>query len=98
VAYQIVTLKDSELDRARRDGLVRPDVPRAAVIKFKKALRTPKQSKTSSKQQVRALVTKYQRLKERLHDLETKLKASGIDPNDLTREEQTVDVIAEQVN
>jgi hypothetical protein len=98
VAYQIVTLKDSELDRARQDGLVRPDVPRAAVIEFKKALRTPKQSRTSSEKQVRALVTEYQRLKKRLHDLESKLKANGIDPNDLPRDERAIDVIVEQVN
>jgi hypothetical protein len=78
-----VTLEDSELDRARQDGLVRPDVPRTAVIQFKKALRIPKQPKIGSAKRIGALITEYRRLKERLRDLEVQLNANGIDPGDL---------------
>jgi hypothetical protein len=42
IAYQLVTLDDDELSIARNNGLIRPDVKRAEIIKFKTSHRTAK--------------------------------------------------------
>lgn len=42
VAYQICTIPDAAIDRARELGLVRPDVRRSELLAFKSQLRDPK--------------------------------------------------------
>jgi len=75
VAYQLTTLDDDLLARARRAGLVRPDVRRADILEFKRSLIQP----PADSAKIRALRLDRMRLLERLRSLEAELKELGVD-------------------
>jgi hypothetical protein len=71
-AYQIVSLTQQELDRARLQGLLKPDVSRDAIIAFKRELRAGQDDEQARK--YKRLITERERLIKRLRQIETELK------------------------
>jgi hypothetical protein len=82
VAYQLTTLDDEALKKARQEGLVHPDVRRAEVIRFKKSL---KDSTGLVPDPVRArrLLEHYRRLREQMRAMKEEMQALGVDPDAL---------------
>ena len=74
-AYQIVSLRADELERARHQGLLRPDISRDAVIAFKRQLRVGQDEEQERK--AKRLATEHSRLLRRLRDIESELAAMG---------------------
>ncbi|CAO3459671.1 hypothetical protein [Azospirillum argentinense] len=54
VAYQIVSLKDDEVDQARARQLIRPDVKRDEVLAFKRDIRPVAAAKAKNEKALRA--------------------------------------------
>jgi hypothetical protein len=77
-AYQIVSLTQQELDRARLQGLLKPDVSRDAIIAFKRELRAGQDDEQARK--YKRLITERERLIRRLRQIETELKVIGQPP------------------
>ena len=78
VAYQLTTLDDELLARARKAGLIRPDVRRVDVVQFKKSVLRPQ----ADPAKIRALRFDRLRLLERLRNLEAELRELGVDPDE----------------
>lgn len=100
VAYQIVTMTPDELERAKAQGLVRPDVTRRQLIDFKRSLRPPKDVTPNDRR--RQLLAEYARLRTRMAEVRDELRRDhGIDPEHdhgrLGRGGVTIDVEAEDV-
>lgn len=100
VAYQIVTMKPDELERAKSVGLIRPDVTRSQLIAFKRSLRpaTAEAGGAEADGTVRrkTLLAEYARHKARLAEIrETLMREHGIDPE--KPGSITIDVEAEDV-
>ncbi|WP_233474580.1 DUF3102 domain-containing protein [Azospirillum agricola] len=95
VAYQIVTMKPDELERAKAVGLIRPDVTRRQLIDFKQSLRAPKPESTPDRR--KQLLAEYARHTARLAEIRAELlRDHGIDPDKPTGG-ITIDVEAEDV-
>jgi len=95
VAYQIVTMKPEELERAKAVGLVRPDVTRRQLIAFKQSLRPSKTGSAPDRR--KALLADYARHKACLTEIrEELLRDHGIDP-EKPMAGITIDVEAEDV-
>lgn len=92
VAYQLVTLDDAELGLARERGLVRPDVSRADIVRFKRTIRTASRGGGGDR-----LVAEYRRLKARLRELEEALRHRGIDPATLGADGPEIDLVGERL-
>jgi hypothetical protein len=86
VAYQLTTLDDDALDRARREGLVHPNVRRADLVKFKRSL---KEVGSTNLDPVKAqkLREHYRKLREQLRQMEEEMQALGIDPDTIDEED-----------
>ncbi|CBS90483.1 DUF3102 domain-containing protein [Azospirillum lipoferum] len=100
VAYQIVTMTPDELERAKAQGLIRPDVTRRQLIDFKRSLRPPKDVTPNDRR--RQLLAEYARLSTRMAEVRDELRRDhGIDPeHDHGRPGRTgvtIDVEAEDV-
>ncbi|WP_372400193.1 DUF3102 domain-containing protein [Azospirillum sp. HJ39] len=100
VAYQIVTMTPDELERAKAEGLVRPDVTRRQLIDFKRSLRPPKDVTPNDRR--RQLLAEYARLGARMADIRGELlRDHGIDPEHghgrANRSGVTIDVEAEDI-
>jgi hypothetical protein len=81
IAYQLVSLKDPDkLQQARAEGLIRPDVKRSEIIKFKRRLGTVDGSREINPARIRALRADRQKLLEKLRALEAELQDLGADP------------------
>lgn len=87
VAYQLTTLDDEALERARREGLVHPDVRRADLVRFKRSL---KEGANPIPDPVRArkLRDHYRKLREQMRQMEEELQALGVDPEAIDDEEE----------
>ncbi|PWC32675.1 DUF3102 domain-containing protein [Azospirillum sp. TSO35-2] len=98
VAYQIVTMTPDELERAKAQGLVRPDVTRRQLIDFKRSLRPPKGVTPNDRR--RQLLAEYARLKSRMAEIRDELRRDhGVDPDHHAgRTGVTIDVEAEDVD
>lgn len=101
VAYQIVTMTPDELERAKAQGLIRPDVTRRQLIDFKRSLRPPKDVTPNDRR--RQLLADYARLRVRMAEIRDELRRDhGIDPehDDHGRSGRTgvtIDVEAEDI-
>ncbi|CAO3404392.1 DUF3102 domain-containing protein [Azospirillum palustre] len=101
VAYQIVTMTPDELERAKAQGLIRPDVTRRQLIDFKRSLRPPKDVTPNDRR--RQLLADYARLRVRMAEIRDELRRDhGIDPehDDHVRSGRagvTIDVEAEDI-
>ncbi|WP_434623701.1 DUF3102 domain-containing protein [Azospirillum sp. B2RO_4] len=100
VAYQIVTMTPDELERAKAQGLIRPDVTRRQLIDFKRSLRPPKDVTPNDRR--RQLLSEYARLRARMAEVRDELRRDhGIDPeHDHGRSGRTgvtIDVEAEDI-
>ncbi|CAO3410942.1 DUF3102 domain-containing protein [Azospirillum largimobile] len=100
VAYQIVTMTPDELERAKAEGLVRPDVTRRQLIDFKRSLRPPKDVTPNDRR--RQLLAEYARLRARMAEVRDELRRDhGIDPDHEHgrpgRTGVTIDVEAEDI-
>ncbi|WP_282803142.1 hypothetical protein [Bombella apis] len=73
-AYTLTTYTDSQLDLAREQGLVRPDVTRRELVVFKKRLLSKKRSRSGrSSSPLSSLLKKRERLYKELEKLEAKI-------------------------
>ncbi|MCL1512569.1 hypothetical protein DTI93_09260 [Parasaccharibacter sp. TMW 2.1884] len=73
-AYTLTTYTDSQLDLAREQGLVRPDVTRRELVVFKKRLLSKKRSRSGrSSSPLSSLLKKRERLYKELEKLEVKI-------------------------
>ncbi|EWY40947.1 hypothetical protein N825_33995 [Skermanella stibiiresistens SB22] len=72
-AYQVITLTDHEIDRARREGLVRPNLLRREIVEFKQRLRLPEESLGRREQRLRRLNSEKMRLISRLEAIEAEI-------------------------
>jgi hypothetical protein len=100
VAYQIVTMTPDELERAKAEGLIRPDVTRRQLIDFKRSLRPPKDVTPNDRR--RQLLAEYARLRARMAEVRDELRRDhGIDPEHdhgrPVRTGVTIDVVAEDM-
>jgi hypothetical protein len=77
IAYQLTTLTDHELDCARAEGIVCPDVRRGTVIIWKRRMRE-------------TLVTRHRELEARREQLLTSLKRMQRELADVERELATL--------
>jgi hypothetical protein len=95
VAYQIVTMKPDELERAKAVGLIRPDVTRRQLIDFKQSLRPAKTEAAPDRR--KTLLADYARCKAKLAEIRAELlRDHGVDPE---RENSavTIDLEAEKI-
>ncbi len=82
-AYHLTLLEDDELAEARRLNLMRPDVPRSEVLRFRRSLneRHLVQSDRAARERLfarkAALEAEQNRLKERLENISRELKEIG---------------------
>lgn len=85
VAYQIATLADEQLQLARARNLLRPDVPRAEVLRFKQSLKVDKAPpQPGSARTVRRLAEERRRLLFRLAEIDRELRERHhVDPEAL---------------
>jgi hypothetical protein len=72
VAYQLTTLSDEEVKRARAQGLIRPDVARKEIIEFKRVLRASRPRQTGM--DLRRLRAERERLRRALADVEHRIR------------------------
>jgi hypothetical protein len=86
VAYQLTTLNDDALNRARREGLVHPNVRRADLVKFKRSLKGVG-STIPDPVKAQKLREHYRKLREQLRQMEEEMQALGIDPNAIDAED-----------
>jgi len=94
VAYQIVTMKPDELERAKAVGLIRPDVTRRQLIDFKQSLRPAKAEAAPDRR--KALLADYARCKAKLAEIRAELlRDHGVDPE--RDSGVTIDLEAEDV-
>ncbi|WP_298364305.1 DUF3102 domain-containing protein [Azospirillum sp.] len=94
VAYQIVTMKPDELERAKAVGLIRPDVTRRQLIDFKQSLRPAKTGAVPDRR--KALLADYARCKAKLAEIRAELlRDHGVDPE--RDSGVTIDLEAEDV-
>jgi len=77
-AYQIVSLTEEELARARLQGLLKPDISRDAIIAFKRELRAGQDDEQARK--YKRLITERERLIRRLRQIDSELKVLGRSP------------------
>jgi hypothetical protein len=80
VAYQLTTLSDEEMKRARQHGIVRPDIGRKDIIDFKRSLRAAKPRQNTM--DLRRLKAQRDRLRQALAEVENSirlLEGSAID-------------------
>jgi hypothetical protein len=80
VAYQLTTLSDEEMKRARQHGIVRPDIGRKDIIDFKRSLRAAKPRQNTM--DLRRLKAQRDRLRQALVEVENSirlLEGSAID-------------------
>ncbi|WP_376956436.1 hypothetical protein ABNQ39_00295 (plasmid) [Azospirillum sp. A26] len=75
VAYEILTLSDTERAAAADAGLIRPDVKRAELVAFKRRLRSPSPPPPSDKRA--ELVARRARLLAELDEVDRELAALG---------------------
>ncbi|MBP2302165.1 DUF3102 domain-containing protein [Azospirillum picis] len=97
VAYQIVTMSPEELERAKAEGLIRPDVTRRQLIEFKRSLRPPKDVTPNDRR--RQLLDEYARLASRIAAIREELRRDhGLDPERAGGQGGiTIDVEAEDI-
>jgi hypothetical protein len=72
VAYQLTTLSDEEMKRARQHGIVRPDIGRKDIIDFKRSLRAAKPRQNTM--DLRRLKAQRDRLRQALAEVENNIK------------------------
>jgi hypothetical protein len=84
-AYKITTLTDEELERARADHLLRPDLTRAEIMKFKRSLHQDQPIPDPVK--ARKLREHYRKLREQMRQMEQELQALGVDPDTIDDED-----------
>lgn len=72
VAYQLTTLSDEEIKRARQSGLVRPDIGRKDIIEFKRSLRAAKPRQGTL--DLRRLKAQRDRLRRALAEVEDSIR------------------------
>jgi hypothetical protein len=89
IVYQLTTLTDDELAKARDENIVRPDVSRDEVIAFKKKVRKRVNLDVSREVQLRArrrrVLEEMERLRRELEDIDGELGTG-----------ETIDVTAER--
>ena len=77
IVYQLTTLTDDELAKARDEGIIRPDVSRDEVIAFKKRIRQRPDLDVSREVQLRArrrrVIEEMERLRRELAELDSEL-------------------------
>jgi len=72
VAYQLTTLSDEEMKRARQHGIVRPDIGRKDIIDFKRSLRAAKPRQNTM--DLRRLKAQRDRLRQALAEVENNIR------------------------
>ena len=72
VAYQLTTLSDEEMKRARQHGIVRPDIGRKDIIDFKRSLRAAKPCQNTM--DLRRLKAQRDRLRQALAEVENNIR------------------------
>jgi hypothetical protein len=77
-AYKVTTLSDEELEQARGINLLRPELTRSEIMRFKKSLQaTPP---CPSRMRIRQLIESRRKLLDQLRRLEREMEDLGIDP------------------
>jgi hypothetical protein len=77
-AYKVTTLSDKELEQARGINLLRPELTRSEIMRFKKSLQaTPP---CPSRMRIRQLIESRRKLLDQLRRLEREMEDLGIDP------------------
>jgi hypothetical protein len=72
VAYQLTTLSDEEMKRARQHGIVRPNIGRKDIIDFKRLLRAAKPRQNTM--DLRRLKAQRDRLRQALAEVENNIR------------------------
>ena len=84
IAYQLTTLSDEEIKRARAQGIVRPDIGRKDIIEFKRIQRSSRPRQTGL--DLRRLKAQRDRLRQALAEVEErirKLEGEGVHTQDI---------------
>jgi hypothetical protein len=71
IAYQLTTLSDEEIKRARTQGIVRPDISRKDIIEFKRVQRSSRPRQTGL--DLRRLKAQRDRLRQALAEVEDRI-------------------------
>jgi len=72
IAYQLTTLSDEEIKRARTQGIVRPDISRKDIIEFKRVQRSSRPRQTGL--DIRRLKAQRDRLRQALAEVEDRIR------------------------